>query len=158
VGIIDAQSVKSCQKSDEKGLDAGKKVKGIKRHIVTDMNGLILAIKVHSAGRQDRDGAKETLLEAKKKYPSIAQFFADGGYSGELQNWSLLKIGALLSVIKRHTEKFAILPIRWIVERTFAWMNNYRRLSKHYEHTCKSAKAQVEIAMSRLMLNRLIKC
>jgi len=125
---------------------------------VTDMNGLILAIKVHSAGTQDRDGAKETLLEAKKRYPSIAKFFADGGYSGELQNWCLLKVGALLSVIKRNTQKFEILPIRWIVERTFAWMNNYRRLSKHYEHTCKSAKAQIEIAMSRLMLNRLIKC
>jgi len=122
------------------------------------MNGLILAIKVHSAGTQDRDGAKETLLEAKKRYPSIAKFFADGGYSGELQNWCLLKVGALLSVIKRNTKKFEILPIRWIVERTFAWMNNYRRLSKHYEHTCKSAKAQIEIAMSRLMLNRLIKC
>ena len=90
--------MKSCQKSEEKGFDAGKKVKGIKRHIVTDMNGLILAIKVHSAGTQDRDGAKETLLEAKKRYPSIAKFFADGGYSGELQNWCLLKVGALLSV------------------------------------------------------------
>ena len=119
------------------------------------MNGLILAINIHSASIQDRDGAQETLLKAKDKYPTIQRFFADGGYSGELQNWAFLKLGTLLSVIKRSSEKFEILPIRWIVERTFGWMNNYRRLAKHYEHSCKSAKAQIEIAMIRLMLNRL---
>lgn len=155
VGVIDSQSVKSTQKTENKGFDAGKKTKGVKRHIVTDTNGLVLAINVHSASLQDRDGAKETLMQAKASYPTLERFFADGGYSGKLQNWCLLNTKTLLSIVKRHTEKFEILPIRWIVERTFGWMNNFRRLSKHYEHTCNSAKAQVEIAMIKLMVKRL---
>jgi len=89
------------------------------------------------------------------RYPSIKKFFADGGYSGSLQNWCLLNANALLEIIKRKTEKFEILPIRWIVERTFGWMNNFRRLSKQYEHTVKSATGQIYVAMIRLMLNRL---
>lgn len=156
VGIIDSQSVKNAQKSEVKGIDAGKKIKGIKRHIVTDTNGLLLAVKVHSAGIQDRDGAKELLMQTKENYPTIQKFFADGGYSGKLQSWCHLNIKALLSVVKRPTEKFEILPIRWIVERTFGWMNNFRRLAKHYEHTIKSATSQIFVAMIRLMLNRLI--
>lgn len=155
VGIIDSQSVKNTQGTEDKGYDAGKKIKGIKRHIVTDANGLILAVNVHSASVQDRDGAKDTLLDAKMRYPSIKKFFADGGYSGSLQNWCLLNANALLEIIKRKTEKFEILPIRWIVERTFGWMNNFRRLSKQYEHTVKSATGQIYVAMIRLMLNRL---
>ena len=115
---------------------------------------MILAINVHSAGDQDRDGAKNVLLKTKEKYQSIGRFFADGAYGGTLQNWCLLQAKALLSIVKRNTEKFEILPIRWIVERTFGWMNNFRRLSKHYEHTCESAKAQIEISMIRLMLRR----
>lgn len=115
---------------------------------------MILAVEVHSAGSQDRDGAKNVLLKAKEKYQSIKRFFADGAYGGSLQNWCFLQANALLSIVKRNTEKFEILPIRWIVERTFGWMNNFRRLSKHYEHTCKSAKAQIEIAMIRIMLKR----
>lgn len=156
VGIIDSQSVKNTQRTEDKGFDAGKKTKGIKRHIVTDTNGLVLAINIHSASLQDRDGAKETLIQAKDSYPTLERFFADGGYSGKLQNWCLLKTKTLLSIVKRHTEKFEILPIRWIVERTFGWMNNFRRLSKHYEHTCNSAKTQIEIAMIKLMLKKLI--
>jgi len=143
--------------SDEKGFDMGKKIKGIKRHIVTDMNGLMLSINVHSAGIQDRDGAKSTLLQAKKDYPSLQRFFADGAYAGKLQIWCFLKTSALLSIIKRKSKQFKILPMRWVVERTFGWMNYYRRLSKHYEHTCRSAKSQIEIAAIRLMVNRLTK-
>lgn len=154
VAIVDSQTVKNVQRSEVKGYDAGKKIKGIKRHIVTDTNGLVLAIEVHSGGDQDRDGVKNVLLKTKKKYQSVKKFFADGAYGGKLQNWCLLQTKALLSVVKRNTEKFEILPIRWIVERTFGWMNNYRRLAKHYEHTCKSAKAQIEISMIRLMLRR----
>ncbi len=155
IGIIDSQSIKNTQRSEVKGYDAGKKIKGIKRHIVTDANGLLLAVNVHSASIQDRDGAKESLLVAKNKYPSIERFFADGGYSGNLQNWCFLNTKSLLSVVKRKSEKFEILPIRWIVERTFGWLNNFRRLSKHYEHTVKSATNQIYIAMIRLMRSRL---
>lgn len=114
MGIIDSQSVKSTQKTDNKGYDAGKKIKGIKRHIITDTNGLILGIDVHSASEQDRDGAKNLLLKTKARYPTIVKFFADGGYSGSLQTWCYLNTNALLSIIKRTTEKFEILPIRWI--------------------------------------------
>jgi putative transposase len=160
VGIIDSQSVKNTQKTEAKGYDAGKKIKGIKRHIVTDTNGLILGINIHSASNQDRDGAKELLLKTKDLYPSIIRYFADSAYSGSLQLWCYLKVKVLLSIIKRDTKKFKILPIRWIVERTFGWMNNFRRLSKHYEHTCISAKTQIEIAMIKIMLKRLgnLKC
>ncbi len=115
---------------------------------------MILGITVHSAGDHDREGVKNLLLKTKAKYQSINRFFADGAYGGRLQNWCFLQAKALLSVVKRNTEKFTVLPIIWIVKRTFGWMNNFRRLSKHYEHTCKSAKAQIEIAMIRLMLKR----
>lgn len=155
VGIIDSQSVKNSQRSEAKGYDAGKKIKGIKRHIITDINGFVLAVDVHSGSIQDRGGAIELMKSAKKKYHSIERFFADGGYSGELQTKCFLDVRALLSIVKRTTEKFEILPIRWIVERTFAWLNNFRRLSKHYEHTVKSAINQIYIAMIRLMLTRL---
>lgn len=110
---------------------------------------------MHSATVQDRNDGLETLMQSKNNYPSLQRFFADGGYSGELQNQCLLKTKELLSVIKRTTEKFKILPIRWIVKRTFAWLNNFRRLSKQYEHTIKSATAQIFVAMIRLMLKRL---
>ncbi|WP_342270756.1 IS5 family transposase [Rickettsia endosymbiont of Orchestes rusci] len=152
---MDSQTVKNTQCSEEKGYDAGKKIKGVKCHIITDTNGLILTVNVHSASVQDRDGAKDSLVKAKDKYPSIERFFADGGYSGNLQNWCFLNTKSLLSVVKRKAEKFEILPIRWIVERTFGWLNNFRRLSKHYEHTIKSATNQIYIALIRLMLNRL---
>lgn len=95
------------------------------------------------------------MLDAKRKYPSITKFFADGGYAGALQNWCLLNTNSLLSIVKRTTEKFEILPIRWIVERSFGWMNNFRRLSKHYERTIKSATNQIYIVLIRLMLKRL---
>ena len=155
IGIIDSQSVKNVQKSDAKGFDAGKKIKGIKRHIVTDMNGLMLSVNVHSAGIQDRDGARQTLLQAKGDYPSLQQFFADSAYGGKLQIWCFLQTKVFLSIVKRKSKEFKILPMRWVVERTFGWINYYRRLSKHYEHTCKSAKAQIEIAAIRLMVRRL---
>jgi putative transposase len=143
------------QKSEAKGYDAGKKIKGIKRHIVTDSNGFVLAAQVHAANIQDRNAALDILFRAKNKYPSIQRFFADGGYIGQLQNQCLLKTGSLLSIVKRKHKKFEILPIRWIVERTFGWMNNFRRLSKHYEHTMKSAINQVYVSLIRLMCKRL---
>jgi putative transposase len=157
IGVIDSQSVKNVQKSDQKGYDAGKKIKGIKRHIVTDINGLVLIAHVHSVGVQDRDGAKIPLLQAKENYPSLQRFFGDSAYAGKLQRWCFLKTRALLSIVKRKTKEFKILPMRWVVEPTFGWINYYRRLSKHYEHTCKSAKAQIEIATIRMMIHRLAK-
>ena len=119
------------------------------------MNELVLALQIHAANIQDRDAAMNSLQQAKSKYPSIQRFFADGGYAGQLQNKCLLKTKASLSIVKRTSEKFEILPIRWIVERTFGWMNNFRRLSKHYEHTVKSAVNQVYISLIRLMCKKL---
>lgn len=155
VGIIDSQTVKNTQRSEVKGYDAGKKNKGIKRHIVTDTNGFVLTANVHGANIQDRDAAMISLEAAKNKYPSLQRFYADGGYAGIVQIKCFLKTNALLSIVKRTSKQFKILPIRWIVERTFGWMNNFRRLSKHYEHTIKSAVNQIYISLIQIMSKRL---
>jgi putative transposase len=156
VGVIDSQSVKAsnvCQ--GEVGYDGGKKVKGRKRHIVVDTLGLLLVVVVHSATPHDSKGAKKVLSVLKEKYlNNIKKVFADGGYRGELISWAKQEIGILLEIVKRNeTGKFKILPKRWIVERTFAWISFQRRASKDYERLPESSVAFMQIAMIRLMLN-----
>lgn len=157
VGIIDSQSIKStnvCQGS--LGYDGGKKIKGRKRHIVVDTLGLILAVVVHSATPHDSKAAVKVFTELKNKYLSgIIKIFADGGYRGELIELVRSRFGWILEVVKRNEiGKFKILPKRWIVERTFAWVSFQRRTSKDYERLTESSVAFVQLSMIRVMLNK----
>jgi putative transposase len=156
VGIIDAQSVKSTLvSSQDKGFDAGKKIKGIKRHIIVDTLGLILAVVIQSASVQDRDGAVSVINKLMENWRRVIKIFADGGYAGKLIGKVKNMFKIELEIIKRdelHT--FKILPKRWIVERTFSWIDTNRRNSKNYERLNNTSVAMVHISAIRIMMNR----
>jgi putative transposase len=144
-----------------RGYDAGKKVMGRKRHLLVDTLGLILHAVVHSAAIQDRDGAKHVLQILLSRFGWLRCIFVDSAYAGELVSWVKTLLphrGLRLQVVKRseiHKHRFAVLPKRWIVERTFGWLSKYRRLSKDYELRTDNSETMVLIATTRLMLKRL---
>jgi putative transposase len=141
----------------ERGYDAGKKVKGRKRHILVDTLGLLLIVVVHAASIQDRDGAKLVLTNVPGRLPRLAHIWADGAYAGELLQWVKTTCRCVLEIVKRSDQHqgFQVLPHRWVVERTFGWLNRYRRLAKDYERLAESSEAMIHVAMIRLMLARL---
>ncbi len=143
-------------KRGARGYDAGKKVSGRKRHIIVDTLGLILAVRVHAADIRDRVGAMEVLERMAGRFTRLQLIWADGGYRGQLIHWSKRTCGRVIQIVKRNElNKFVVLPKRWIVERTFAWLGKYRRLSKDYETLPHSSEAMVYIAMINLMLHRI---
>ena len=156
--IIDRQSVKRTETSDERGYDAGKKIKGRKRHILVATLGLLLRVRVLPANLQDRDGAKQLLSAFFARTPRRCgqHIWADGGYAGALLAWSHKLWRCTLEIVKRtelHT--FKVLPRRWVVERTFGWLGRSRRLSRDYERQAKTGETMVYLAMIRLLLARL---
>lgn len=157
--IIDSQSVKTTETKGKRGYDSNKKVTGRKRHILVDVLGLILAVLVHQASLQERAGAKVLLQRAKDKgFPRLHLIWADGGYSGQpMIDWVLALAGWVFAVITRpdDVQGFSVLPRRWVVERTFAWLGRYRRLSKDYEELTETSEAMIYAAMVRLMVRRL---
>lgn len=157
--IIDSQSVKTTSVKGERGYDAGKKINGRKRHIVVDTLGLLLMVVVTVASVQDRDGAKLVLQQLKDKLslPRLRLVWADGGYSGKLVDWVKRTLSWTLEIVKRNddTTGFKVLPRRWVVERTFGWLNNYRRLSKDYETFPETSEAFIYAAMIHIMVRRL---
>jgi putative transposase len=156
VGIIDAQSVKNTLvSSEDKGFDAGKKIKGIKRHIIVDTLGLILAVVIQSASVQDRDGAPSAIERMQERWIRVIKIFADGGYRGKLIDYVKKVFSIEIEIIKRNElHTFKILPKRWIVERTFAWIDTNRRNSKNYERLNQTSVAMVHLSAIRIMLNR----
>jgi putative transposase len=122
-----------------------------------DTLGLVLAVVVHAASVQDRDGAKLVLAKLVGHFPRLRRLWADGGYAGKLVDWVQPTCGWALEIVKRSDAAtgFQVLPKRWIVERTFAWLGRYRRLSKDYEATTESGEAWVTVAMIHLMVRRL---
>ena len=155
--ILDSQSVKMTSTKGVRGYDAGKKVKGRKRHILVDTLGLVLMVVVHTADIQDRDGAKLVLEKAKSLFPRLRLIWADGGYSGRLIDWLMTTCNWVLEIVKRDPDVkgFQVLPRRWVVERTFGWLTHYRRLSKDYEVLTETSEAMVYAATTRVMLRRL---
>ena len=132
-------------------------MKGRKRHIVVDTIGLLLAVVVHSADIQDRDGAKLVIKKLIGRFPRLQLIWADAGYTGQLVDWVKELTGWVMEIVKRpkDSHEFVVLPRRWVVERTFAWLGRSRRLSKDYEALPETTEAWVHIAMIHLMLRRL---
>jgi putative transposase len=133
----------------------GKKVKGRKRHVVTDTQGHLLYVKVHAANIHDTIGGCEVFEEAQNRYPSLQGVCADAGYRGTFVDYVSLVLETPVSVVERLGEGWKVLPKRWVVERTFSWFNNYRRLAKDYEISTLSAESYVTLAHCRLLLRQL---
>jgi len=161
--VIDSQSVKSTEKGgrtiDPNGYDAGKKIKGKKRHIIVDTVGLLLHAIVHPADIQDRDGGALPMATLFGKFPFLRKLFADAGYQGPKFAAAVANAcpQITIEIIKRSDSAngFELLPRRWVVERTLAWLNRCRRLCKDFENLSRNALAFLRLASIRLMLRKL---
>jgi len=156
--VIDSQSVKTTESGGPRGYDAGKKVKGRKRHILTDTLGLMVEAVVHTADIQDRDGGPLVLKKSRARFPFLTHLFADGAYAGDQFAGKLAKICPMsIDIIKRSdtAKGFVLLPRRWVVERTLAWLNRNRRLAKDFESTIESSTAWLFLASVQLLTRKL---
>ena len=124
---------------------------------MVDVLGLLLVVIVHSTGIQDRDGAKQVLTALVTRFPGLQLIWADGGYAGKLVEWVATVLQRTLAIVKRprHTQGFRVLQWRWIVERTFGWLNRSRRVSKDFEALPETTETWIRIAMIHLMVRRL---
>ena len=178
-GIVDSQSVKTTGVGGLRGYDGGKKVAGRKRHLLVDTQGWVVRVKVHPADILDRDGIKLLLApECQDQFPRLCHLWLDGGYNGQDKgkDWIETAFGWTVHVVQHPPRRrwiwapegaviewskllpppgFRVLPRRWVVERTFAWLGQSRRLSKDYERLCESSETLIYLAMIRLMVRRL---
>lgn len=155
--IIDAQSVKTAKEAQEVGFDGGKLIKGHKRHSLTDTVGNMLNVVVTAANVSDTAGGKLLLSKIMTDFPSIKHIWADGGYKEGFIAWVKDKLQATVEIVKRETGQkgFVVQVRRWVVERTFAWLNNYRRLSKDYERLTVNSEGMIFLASIKTMLQRI---
>ena len=157
---MDSQTVKVPPQAGEHGYNGHKCVNGRKRHILVDTLGLLLEVVVTAANIDDRVGAQLLAYQAKVKFPRLKQIWADSGYLGaKWQGWFQWFCGWVIEIVKRNDRRseFLVVPRRWVVERTFAWLDRYRRLSKDYEVLNKSSETRCRVATIRLLLRRLTK-
>lgn len=158
-GIMDSQSVKTSDSGAQRGYDGHKKVKGRKRHLLTDTLGNLLHVVVLAANRPDADGAYALLTNVEYLIARrLLKLWADKGYQGEaLRDWLLLQFDIQLEIVTAQADQvgFAVQPRRWVIERTFAWLGKFRRLSKDYERCPLSSEGMIYLASIRTLLNRL---
>jgi|SRR5271170_1118462 len=152
--IIDSQSVKTTEAGGPRGFDAGKKIKGRKRHVMVDTDGRALVIQTHAADIQDRDGAVPLLKASRRAFPFVERLFVDSAYAGErVANATRIAV----EIVRKLPDQvgFAVLPRRWVVERFLAWISRNRRLAKDFEGTLASATAFIYAAAVMLLLRRI---
>jgi putative transposase len=171
--IIDSQTAKTTEKGGARGYDGGKKINGRKRHLLVDTEGLVIAVAVHEASIADRDGAK-LLLEkvGGDRLPRMQKIWADRGYNGQIGEWIKERFGWALEIVKPprrwvrvpaneepppYPAGFIVLPRRWVIERTIAWIMRNRRMNRDYEFLAQTTEVLIYVAMIRLMLRRLAK-
>jgi transposase len=159
--VLDAQSVKTHEGGQAIGYDAGKRVRGRKRHLLVDTLGLLLAVAVTTASLQDRPGGRALLTAARPRYPQLTRVWADGGYANVVDtgliDYARDELGLELEIVRRcdDVRGFQVLPRRWVVERSFGWLTRSRRLARDYERKTEHAEAMIKVAMIRLMAARL---
>ena len=160
--VLDSQSVKTTESGGPRGYDAGKKIKGRKRQLAVDLEGLPIVVRVEAASVQDRGSAPGVILELLARAPTVEKLFADGAYAGPKLAGRLKKLGLpeLLEIVVKPKGKqgFTVLSRRWVVERTFAWLGRCRRLAKDFERTLASSLAWVKLAACRFMMRRVARC
>lgn len=156
-GIVDSQSVRTTEAGGPRGFDAGKKVNGRKRHLLTDTLGLPLALVVHPADVQDRDGLALLVRRIRRRLPWLGHLFADGGYRGVAATAAAAHERLRLEVVNRPAGRrgFEVLPRRWVIERSFAWLGRNRRLAKDFERRTEASTAMVVLAIIQLLIRRL---
>lgn len=154
--IVDSQSVKTAEGGQERGYDAGKRVVGRKRHLLVDTLGLLMAVVVHSASIQDRDGIKLLLARVRGRFPRLRLIWADSAYEAAV-GWVKQFGGWALELVRKVAgqQGFVVLPRRWVVERTFGWLVRHRRLARDYERRTESSEAMIKVAMIHVMIRRL---
>ncbi len=157
--VIDSALVRGADTvpARSRGYDAGKRVNGRKRHLAVDTGGLLLAVVVTIAGIQDRDGAHRLLTALRAKFSTIRLVWADGGYAGRLVSWAQTVLTFAVTIVKRTDDLagFRVIPRRWVVERTLAWISKHRRCVRDYETRPDHAEAMIYIAMIMIMSRRL---
>ncbi len=156
-GCLDSQSVKTTSRGGERGYDKGKNVNGRKRHVLVDTLGLLLVVVVTAASVCDPAGARLLFKRWGGSCKKLRRIWVDGTYRGTLVEWAKIHLRALVQPVLRCEDQkgFVVLPKRWIVERTLAWLSHNRRLSKDYEYLPASSEAMIHIAMIRIMVRRL---
>lgn len=157
--VVDSQSVKTTEAGGPRGFDAGKKVKGRKRHLAVDTLGLPIECQITAASTQDRDALAPLLGAVRRKSPWVKMSFVDGGYQGDEAQRAAFEASRIAVTVVKRTDKqvkgFIVLPKRWVVERTLGWINRARRLSKDFEATVNSALAWLQTALAFLIMRRL---
>ena len=159
--VLGAQSVKTSEGGEQIGYDAGKRVRGRKRHLLVDTLGLLLTVMVTTASLQDRPAGKRLLTAARPRLPRLERVWADGGYANVVDtgliDYARDHLGLELEIVRRcdDVRGFQVLPHRWVVERSFGWLTRSRRLARDYERKTEHAEAMIKVAMIRLMAARL---